>query len=254
MVLRAIFTPVDNASSADAIFVFGDMSELYESYTEDGVFVYYAINPFSDVSLINKRNVIVIKAMLSLSEQVNVFQSELFTLVEEMNAKKSQPKKPLVVPTYLVKTKGRYKVLVIDDKQENLELAKLLLGEDHDLVVADGLKSGMKEFASAKFDAVLTDMEMRPDNFYPSYSVTSQPLGQLELFGWAVANEVTKSGVPVAIVTEGNHHTSWTVAMFNRVKKMEMNGQPVLLFANIGKRWNEALKELMEPDLIDVVV
>ena len=248
MVLRSIFTPVDDASSADAIFVFDDMRELYKSYTEEDVFVYYAISNFNDLSLINKKNVLVIKASMPLSEQVPLFVSDLFPLVEEANTRKSQPKKPLVVPTDLVKTKGRYKVLVIDDKPENLELAKLLLGEHHDLVVADGLKSGMKEFGNAKFDAVLTDMEMRPDNFYPSYSVTSQPLGQLELFGWAVANEVTKSGVPVAIVTEGNHHTSWTVAMFNAVKKMEMNGQTVLLFANIGKRWNEALKKLMEPD------
>lgn len=247
LILRAIFTPVDNASSADAIFVFGDMRELYKSYTEEGVFVYYAINRFEDTSLINKKNVLVIKASMPLTEQVPLFVSELFPLVEAARAKKALPKEEVALPANLVKTKGHYRVLVIDDKPENLELAKLLLA-GHQVVTADGLKSGMKEFNDAKFDAVLTDMEMRPDNFYPSYSVTSQPLGHHDLFGWAVAAEVTKQGVPVAIVTEGNHHISWPVAMFNSMKKMEMNGQTVLLFGNIGKQWDVALKELMEPE------
>lgn len=251
LVLRSSFTPVNSTSSADAVFVFGDMPEMYANYTEEGVFVYYATNALDNLALLRKENVVVVKASLSLTELCAVFQNELFPLVA--GKKKAEPKKELIVPSDLVKTKGRYRVLVIDDKPENLELAKLLLS-GHQLVTADGLKSGMGEFDVANFDAVLTDMEMRPDNFYQSYSVTSQPLGHHDLFGWAVAAEVTKRGVPVAIVTDGNHHTSWTVAMFNNMKKLEMNGQPVLLFGNIGKRWDKALKELLEPDLIEVVV
>jgi len=77
---------------------------------------------------------------------------------------------------------------------------------------------------------------------------TSQPLGHHEKLGWAVAAEVTARGIPVAIVTDGNHHTSWVVAMFKKMKSMIMNGQKVLFFANIGKRWDIALKALMEPE------
>lgn len=253
-VFKSNLTKVDDASQADAIFFFGysDLTALYENYTEDGVFVYYSLSAHDNTSLISKKNVIVLKGP-SLAEQASIFQFELFPLVEVARVKKALPKKEITLPADLVKTKGRYRVLVIDDKPENLELAKLLL-EGHQVVTADGLKSGMKEFNDAKFDAVLTDMEMRPDNFYPSYSVTSQPLGHHDLFGWAVAAEVTKQGVPVAIVTEGNHHISWPVAMFNSMKKMEMNGQTVLLFGNIGKQWNVALKELMEPEPVNVVV
>ena len=149
-----------------------------------------------------------------------------------------------------MKTNNSYSFLVIDDKPVNLEFAKLVLA-GHSVVTARGLKDGMKKLEGTRFDAVLTDMELLPDNFYQSYSVTSKPLGETDLFGFAVAAESTKRGLPVAIVTDGNHHTSWTVAMFNNMKKMEMNGQPVLLFGNIGKRWDIALKQLMEPDVSD---
>ena len=232
------------------VFIADDMPELWSSYTEEGIYVYCASNIHEDLALLNNvENVVIVGAFMSLAEFCEAFQSQLVPLVEATRAKKTLAKSKAapVLPTNLVKTTGRYRVLIIDDKPENLELARLLLAE-HELVTADGLKSGMAEMAKGKFDAVLTDMEMKPDNFYPSFSVTSQPLGQTVLFGWAVAAEVTKRGVPVAIVTDGNHHTSWTVAMFNSMKRMEMNGQTVLLFGNIGKRWNEALKALMEPE------
>jgi hypothetical protein len=67
LILRASFTPVDSASSADAVFIFGDMPEIYANYTEEGVFVYYAINNFDDLSLLRRENVVVVKASLSLA-------------------------------------------------------------------------------------------------------------------------------------------------------------------------------------------
>jgi len=173
IVFKENLTKVNSASEADVIFLFGamDLPYLYENYTDEQLFVYYSLNDDEDLAKLSRKNVIVFENEVPLSQQASAFHHLLFHMVEKKREMELEQKALVVPAVFLAKTANRYKVLVIDDKKENRDLAKVLLA-DHDLVVADGMKSGMEALSQSKFDAVLTDMELRPDNFYPSFSVT----------------------------------------------------------------------------------
>jgi len=96
------------------------------------------------------------------------------------------------------------------------------------------------------FDAVLTDMHMRPDKTYGSLNLDAYGVKETIPYGFAMMLEATTRGIPVAVVTDGNHHQDWVSAMFDDIKDATVNGQKVLFFNNIGKRWDKALKCLME--------
>jgi molybdopterin-guanine dinucleotide biosynthesis protein len=63
--------------------------------------------------------------------------------------------------------------------------------------------------------------------------------------GISIMFEATKRGIPVAIVTDSNHHLDWFSSMFDSWQTAEVNGQKVI-FNNRGKQWDHALKALLE--------
>jgi CheY-like chemotaxis protein len=161
-------------------------------------------------------------------------------------ARVEAPHKPArTLPADIPKFARRYAVLVVDDAAENLELAKALLTA-HDVTVARCLEDALKIAGDARFDAVLSDMNMRPDKTYPALNLDRYGVEETEAVGVSAVFEMTKRGVPVAIVTDANHHQDWFSAMFDVVKEANVNGQRVI-FRNSGKRWDRALKQLMEP-------
>ena len=141
--------------------------------------------------------------------------------------------------------KKRYSVLVIDDTEKNLRMAETVL-DGNDVVVVGSLIEAIKAVRRRNFDAVLTDMEMPPDKHYPSLNLDHYAVDEKVPYGFAVVLEMTTRGIPVAVVTDGNHHEGWVSAMFDNIKGATVNGQKVLFFNNIGKRWDKALKSLME--------
>lgn len=138
-----------------------------------------------------------------------------------------------------------YSVLVIDDTEQNLRIAESVL-EKHSVTVAGSLRDAMVKLGQQHFDAVLTDMEMPPDKHYSSLNLDHYAVDEKVPYGFAVVLEMTERGMPVAVVTDGNHHEGWVSAMFDHIKGATVNGQKVLFFNGIGKRWDKALKRLME--------
>lgn len=145
--------------------------------------------------------------------------------------------------------RNKYRVLVLDDKHENLDLAQVLLERNcgHHCSVARYFGAAMMSIKSGEFDAILTDMQMPVDRHYSSMSPDAINPAQEVPYGFAMIFEATLCGLPVAVVTDGNHHQDWVSAMFDHIHEATVNGQKVLFINSIGKRWDKALKALMEP-------
>ena len=175
----------------------------------------------------------------------------LLRVLEEHMANKAIKPADEALPEFkdVVEFKKSYSVLVIDDTERNLQIAGAVL-KGCTVITASGLQEAMRYFdpklSDLKFDAVLTDMEMRPDNQYPSLNLDRYGVSEIVPLGFAVVLEMTARGVPVAVVTDGNHHEGWVSAMFDHVKGANVNGQKVLFFNDLGKRWDRALKALLE--------
>ncbi|MEI6553900.1 MAG: hypothetical protein WCO09_05005 [bacterium] len=237
---------VEDKDLAEVIFVIADFQQLADIYTKTGVYA-YADTGRNSGKINLPDNVVFIDMLGDFSEKAWGVQC-LKRLVEKTRAKKPEVKTPIVIPTDILSTLKCYRVLVIDDKEENLALARHLLLPQHQLVTARGFDQGMKAFETEEFDAVLSDMEMPANKHYPSLSLSSTRLGEDYGYGFFSIFEVTAKGVPIAIVTDGNHHSSWISAGLDRLKEAKVNGQKVLFFNFIGKRWDIALKALMEPE------
>ena len=147
--------------------------------------------------------------------------------------------------TDIVRCAKCYSVLVIDDTEANLRIAKAVL-VGHTVVTANRLQQAVGLMNSQQFDTVLTDMEMLPDKLYQSLSLDHYGVTETVPYGFAAILEATERGIPVAVVTDGNHHAGWVSAMFDTKKGATVNGQKVLFMNDIGKRWDMALKRLME--------
>ena len=237
---------VEEQTLAEATFVISDFQSLFNIYTKNGVYVYADTGRnINNISLPD--NVILIDMLGDFNDKVWAIQC-LKRLIEKTRAKKPEIRQPIVAPTDIVNTLKIYRVLVIDDNEDNLALARYLLEPRHQLVTACGFEQGMKELESREFDAVLSDMEMPANKRYPSLSFSSTRLGENYGYGFFSVFEVTAKGIPIAVVTAGNHHSSWISAGFDTLKKAVVNGQTVLFYNNIGKRWDIALRQLMEGD------
>jgi CheY-like chemotaxis protein len=140
-----------------------------------------------------------------------------------------------------------YMVLVIDDTEENLQKAITRL-PGHQLLLAKSPEDAMRllNLGGKMPDAVLTDMQMPPDKTYGSLNLDVYGVTEKIHSGFAMMLEATKRGIPVAIVTDGNHHHDWASAMFDHIKEATVNGRLVLFYNSIGKNWDLALKELMD--------
>ena len=138
-----------------------------------------------------------------------------------------------------------YNVLVIDDRPKNLRLAHHVL-KGQQVVTARSLKEGLHFLDSSKFHVVLSDMNMPPDKYYPSLNLDSYGLMETVTYGFAAIFEVTKRGVPLAIVTDGDHHRDWVSAMIDKIPGPHtVNGQKVMFYNQYGKRWDQALNHFM---------
>lgn len=172
----------------------------------------------------------------------------LTALIEKRAAEKLQTPAPKVeLPEFsdLEIFEGKYSVLVIDDTEQNLLIAQSVL-RGHSVVVVKSLEAAMIKVGEQRFDAVLTDMDMPPDKHYAALNLQNYAVNEKVSYGFAVVLEMTRRGIPVAVVTDGNHHKGWVSAMFDTMKDATINGQPVQFFNDIGKRWDKALKSLFE--------
>jgi len=224
-----------NADEASVILIYDDRGCLADTYRANKAFIFLSE-----------------KKQRNLAE--NVVQVSPSNIIGEMPkalefAKAFKPDVPVLVafqmPSDLVSTQRRCQVLVIDDKRENLDAAKALLEpRGHQVTVALGFAEGMRHIEMKKFDYVLSDMAMPGNRYYMALSYDAWRLDQTYEYGMGVIFEATSRDMPVAIVTDANHHGNWMSAMLDILKKATVNGKPVLFFNHIGKRWDIALAEL----------
>lgn len=153
----------------------------------------------------------------------------------------------IAVPDDVEHFSRSYRVLVVDDTPEHLELAQAVLA-GHEITTAHGFEEGMRLLKGDGYDAVLTDLKMPENGHYKALAPQNIRPDVFREYGFLMAFEATLLRIPVAIVTDGNHHHDWTSAAFDRFHdiRMNMNGRDVLFFNDIGKRWDKALKALVE--------
>ncbi|TAK57348.1 response regulator [Patescibacteria group bacterium] len=232
---------------AEVVFV-NDIEGLRIVYNDIQLFCVLA----TDDGLINliakkqPKNVVIVHARKLFDKTVGAPGLLEALLRHRAESGKQAVAEPVPVFTDLVEFKRTYRVLVIDDKPENLQIARTVL-MDHAIVTVGSLEMAIRALDTTKFDAVLTDMSMPPDKTYPALNLSNYGVTEMVQYGFAVMLEATSRGLPVAIVTDGNHHQDWVSAMFDRMDGAVVNGQKVLFFNHIGKRWDKALKALMEP-------
>lgn len=228
-------------------FVLVTSSEvLRKHYQENRTFFFLVSQGFDkEVSKKQPDNVLVVDGQKGL-EHICAEFSRLKEVIGQ-----SKPITTLHSQEYsnIVPMSRSYFVLVIDDTEANLNTAIARLSGQK-LILVKGPEEAMKylNLPGEMPDAVLTDMQMRPDKMYGSLNVDQYGITETIHSGFSVMFEATQRGIPVAVVTDGNHHQDWASAMFDQVKSAEVNGQKVLFFNNIGKRWDTALKMLLEPE------
>jgi hypothetical protein len=235
---------VGSADEAEVVFVISDRTVLNSIYSPEKVFAYFENRSPGKADL--PENVILLG--MSLHENMEAL-SKVRNQVEEMK-KKVLVKTPatsssIEIPADLAVTKNSYRVLVIDDRQDNLNLAKSLLGK-HQVTMAVGFADGMKALSEDQFDVVLSDMHMPDNKHYGAFNMEHSKVGGTNAWGFFSVFEVTAKGLPLAIVTDGNHHSDWVSAGFDHLKGATVNGQVVMFFNSIGKRWDQALFALEE--------
>lgn len=232
---------VDDKEKADVILL-TDAQSLRKVYNEHQMFCVLVMGRDS-ISENQPENVCLVKGDSVFGENGFV---KLVQMIERQKAKKPAVQKsaPPLFPD-IARFTRRYSVLVIDDTAENLQTAQAVL-KDHDVVTVSQLETAVGIMSGKHFDAVLTDMEMPPDKLYRALNLDSYGVAEVVSYGFAAMLEATERGIPVAIVTDGNHHRGWVSAMFDTKKGATVNGQKVLFFNDIGKRWDKALKSLLE--------
>jgi CheY-like chemotaxis protein len=150
-------------------------------------------------------------------------------------------------PTQIATLSRGYKVLVVDDSHRNLSLAmSVLVGQQ--ILPVDSFERALQAIEGGGFEAVLTDLNLPPDKGYRAVDLGRYGVDETVPAGLSILFEATARGIPVAIVTDANHHLDWFGAMFDRVKGATVNGQRALFIQDSGKRWDRALKALVEPD------
>ena len=105
------------------------------------------------------------------------------------------------------------RILVIDDRADQLENAVRQLGNDHEVVTANGWSSGYKALKSGapKWDLVLTDLSMPAEKEGMSPEGLRH-VGKSTPYGFPLALLALKWGVPKAAIVsngqadDGNHH------------------------------------------------
>jgi CheY-like chemotaxis protein len=243
---RAVFSIdgqqiVEKIEDADLIISVGiDQSTRLAYATSDAFFGILEVRPLPNGQ---PDNVFVMDGASLIHGNRNVA-----TMLERFKVWSSIPRQKKVLEEVpadrIVKFDRVYKVLIIDDKKENLARAMYLLPGQQILPV-DSFEMAMNMMKDGGFDAVLTDLHMPPDKGYTAVSLDSYPLGADEPVGMSVVFEATRLGMPVAVVTDANHHLSWFTAMFGGMDGATVNRQKVIFRNDSSKRWDVALADLM---------
>lgn len=243
-------TETPSIEEADIVLT-TDMVSLRKEYRPDKFFGFIAVRDFDcEKAKSQPKNVFVMSGENLLGEHENgvVAFKRAFDGWQGTASLKAEAATGKSVPTDIAVLSRSYFVLVVDDMKENLALAMTrLVGQK--LILVQGPEEAMRylNLKGEMPDAVLTDMQMRPDKLYGALNLDQYSVIETIHSGFSVMFEATKRGIPVAIVTDGNHHQDWASAMFDHIKEAEVNGRKVLFFNNIGKRWDWALKALVEP-------
>jgi CheY-like chemotaxis protein len=232
---------VADQKSADIVLLTGS-DELRALYNDKQLFCVLMTGQ-RDISKNQPENVCLLNTIRLLDSNDGVIK--LLELIEKRKTAKQVEKPEAQKPSNIVGCTKRYSVLVIDDTEENLRTAETVLA-GHLVVTTSRLEQAVKLMEGQRFDAVLTDMEMPPDKLYSALNLDHYGMKETVPYGFAAIIEVTERGIPVAVVTDGNHHAGWVSAMFDHKRGATVNGQKVLFFNGIGKRWDKALKHLME--------
>lgn len=236
---------VGSLNEADVVLT-TSLDELRRIHRDDKFFGLFA-HRFSDVCKRQPENVYILDA-------TNLMNGEHGAVAFKRAIEKWQAKDKAVSARRseevgpVAELSRSYTVLIVDDSHENLELAmRVLPGQQICPVSSMEQAVRLLRMEGKTFDAVLTDMHMPPDKTYRSLNLDIYGIKETVPYGFAMMLEATRRGIPVAIVTDANYHMDWVSAMFSNIKDATVNGQKVLFLNNIGKRWDIALKRLMEP-------
>jgi CheY-like chemotaxis protein len=217
-------------------------SELVPLYNEQQLFLLIAVGPQGNLP----RNVV----------DFPLFGNWLDLTIAQLNLWRIQSQKnPQREVSVFVKTgeenvpqdtSSALRILVIDDKPNNLALALTLLGGRHYVTLASGYGEGLGLIDTKKYDVVLCDCQM-PVHSDASSSLATRaielapvPCGPLLMF------HATKKGAHFAIVTAANHHLDWTASLFGSLREPQtVNGKTVLFIGDERKKWDRALEKLL---------
>jgi CheY-like chemotaxis protein len=150
------------------------------------------------------------------------------------------------------------KILVIDDKQENLDLAKQQL-KDHEVTMVSSYDEALKlvcnydsywgKLVKPDFDAVLTDLLM-PAGRSKQGDKGMRFVGQEMPLGIFLAIQAANVGVQfVGLLTDKNHHDHPASAALDQLCRMKINDSALVIENNCGptKRWDKLLDRLLNP-------
>lgn len=243
-------SPCDNPQEADLIIV-ETKERLHELYHKKKFFAVLSIKEVKNLPA-NARWIPLLEFIHYIGAYMDEIGKALATRKQEPVA--SSEEDPLFVETGLEYTREdpgaerSFRVLVVDDKPQNLQLALECLQKDHFVTLASGYAEALQLISKKTYDAVLSDCQMLPETKNSALSLEAITIGQTVHNGIFLIFHATKRGARVAIVTDANHHMDWVSALFDDrdlYQPQEVNGQPVLLINYMGKRWDEALNALM---------
>ena len=142
-----------------------DVGDLRKMYREDKFFGLLATE-FKHVAKNQPDNIFVLDAANPLAQFSSTSAFAFKATIQKWMDGRASASPTMTQPEIgsVAKLSRSYSVLVIDDKHENLELAmRVLPGQK--MVLATGPEEAMKylNLPGQTFDAVLTDMHMRPD-------------------------------------------------------------------------------------------
>lgn len=235
--------PVASVAEADVVLV-DNRTDLVRLHVPDKEFVFMYVSEVEKNKVARLPNNTV---TIHVTEIVAGLVSLETKIAHKPAVAKSEIAKP-ALPSDHKRQSRRFKILVVDDKDENRELARTLLGEDHELTVCANYGNAVSAITAEKFDVVLTDSQL-PIGVGQSGALNLAHVtpGEVQHQGIYIALLATLNGAHAAVVTDANHHQDWVSAILDgfRNRPMIANNRRLLLINYMGKRWDKALHALV---------
>ncbi len=110
------------------------------------------------------------------------------------------------------------KILVVDDRVENLESAKETLGKDHEVELVSDAGTAFRLLArqGAHYDVLLTDLFMPLGEFRGEMGRNALPPESIPV-GLVFALSAANKGLRTVICTDANHHNDWLCTLLDLV-------------------------------------